>query len=199
MRRRRPGWRRASSTISATTRFSSRAPNGIAAYADFFDVVLRELGAALLGRHRRQPPVPALPRHRRRIGNARVARLARQRRSHPARAQTERAVGDRSHPLRRRTDGAGRRPRARSAARIDDQRRSRRDDGRPLTLGDLKRLVSREISRLGMVEDHDTILSQGRDAGMPHSRGDAEATSGLGADRARYLSRRSRDAAIFSI
>ena len=48
-------------------------------------------------------------------------------------------------------------------------------DGRPLTLGDLKRLVSREISRLGMLEDHDTILSQGRDAGIPHSRGDADA------------------------
>src|SRR6185295_5510607 len=48
-------------------------------------------------------------------------------------------------------------------------------DGRTLTLGDLKRLVSREISRLGMLEDHDTILSQGRDAGIPHSRGDADA------------------------
>ncbi|MGH9421830.1 MAG: M24 family metallopeptidase, partial [Thermoanaerobaculia bacterium] len=48
-------------------------------------------------------------------------------------------------------------------------------DGRPLMLGDLKKLVSREISRLGMLEDHDTILSQGRDAGIPHSRGDASA------------------------
>jgi Xaa-Pro aminopeptidase len=48
-------------------------------------------------------------------------------------------------------------------------------DGRPLLLGDLKQLVSREISRLGMLEDHDTILSQGRDAGIPHSRGDASA------------------------
>ena len=48
-------------------------------------------------------------------------------------------------------------------------------DGRPLTLGDLKQLVSLEIARLGMVEDHDTILSQGRDAAVPHSRGDARA------------------------
>ena len=48
-----------------------------------------------------------------------------------------------------------------------------RSDG--LTLGDLKRFVSAEIARLGMIEDHETILSQGRDAGVPHSRGDASA------------------------
>lgn len=47
--------------------------------------------------------------------------------------------------------------------------------GRPLSLGDLKAFVSQEIARLGMVEDHETILSQGRDAGVPHSRGDASA------------------------
>ena len=47
--------------------------------------------------------------------------------------------------------------------------------GEVLTLGFLKRLVSGEIARLGMVEDHDTILSQGRDAAVPHSRGDAGA------------------------
>ncbi|MEO8380858.1 MAG: Xaa-Pro peptidase family protein [Acidobacteriota bacterium] len=47
--------------------------------------------------------------------------------------------------------------------------------GRSLTLGDLKNTVSQEIARLGMVEDHETILSQGRDAGVPHSRGDASA------------------------
>lgn len=44
-----------------------------------------------------------------------------------------------------------------------------------LTLGDLKQFVSSEIARLGMIEDHETILSQGRDAGVPHSRGDAAA------------------------
>ncbi|MCU1350310.1 MAG: peptidase [Acidobacteria bacterium] len=48
-------------------------------------------------------------------------------------------------------------------------------EGRALKLGDLKSLVSSEIARLGMVEDHETILSQGRDAGIPHSRGDAAA------------------------
>src|SRR5258705_89247 len=48
-------------------------------------------------------------------------------------------------------------------------------DGSAKTLGDLKGFVSREIYRLGMIEDHETILSQGRDAGVPHSRGDAQA------------------------
>jgi Xaa-Pro aminopeptidase len=50
-----------------------------------------------------------------------------------------------------------------------------RDGDRVVTLGDLKRLVSEEIYRLGMIEDHETILSQGRDAAIPHSRGDAAA------------------------
>ena len=47
--------------------------------------------------------------------------------------------------------------------------------GEVLRLGHLKQVVSSEISRLGMVEDHETILSQGRDAGIPHSRGDSAA------------------------
>ena len=49
------------------------------------------------------------------------------------------------------------------------------EGGRTMKLGDLKAFVSQEISRLGMIEDHETILSQGRDAGVPHSRGDAAA------------------------
>ena len=47
--------------------------------------------------------------------------------------------------------------------------------GEVLTLGHLKSVVSDEIVRLGMTEDHETILSQGRDAAVPHSRGDASA------------------------
>lgn len=47
--------------------------------------------------------------------------------------------------------------------------------GRPLRIGDIKQFVSLEIARLGMIEDHETIVSQGRDAGIPHSRGDAAA------------------------
>jgi len=67
---------------------------------------------------------------------------------------------------------------ARTEEVVDAVRALLRDagHGRKLTLGDLKRTVSHEIARLGLVEDHETILSQGRDAGVPHSRGDAHAT-----------------------
>jgi Xaa-Pro aminopeptidase len=58
---------------------------------------------------------------------------------------------------------------------VDEVRRALRDAGTALTLGDLKAIVSREIHARGMAEDHETILSQGRDAGVPHSRGDAAA------------------------
>jgi len=47
--------------------------------------------------------------------------------------------------------------------------------GESLTIGMLKQLVSSEVARLGMIEDHETILSQGADAAVPHSRGDARA------------------------
>lgn len=40
-----------------------------------------------------------------------------------------------------------------------------------LTIARLKDEVSVEIVRRGMVEDHETIVSHGRDAGVPHSRG----------------------------
>jgi Xaa-Pro aminopeptidase len=49
------------------------------------------------------------------------------------------------------------------------------EGGQTMTIGDLKAFVSQEIARLGMIEDHETIVSQGRDAGVPHSRGDASA------------------------
>ena len=64
---------------------------------------------------------------------------------------------------------------ARTEEVVDGVRAMLRDASPSLTLGDLKRFVSSEIARLGMVEDHETILSQGRDAGVPHSRGDASA------------------------
>ena len=66
---------------------------------------------------------------------------------------------------------------ARTEAVVDRVRRMLRQwkPGDNLTLGHLKQAVSSEIARLGMVEDHETILSQGRDAGIPHSRGDASA------------------------
>jgi Xaa-Pro aminopeptidase len=58
---------------------------------------------------------------------------------------------------------------------VDGVREMLRGARPSLSLGDLKRFVSSEIARLGMIEDHETILSQGRDAGVPHSRGDAAA------------------------
>ena len=58
---------------------------------------------------------------------------------------------------------------------VDGVRAMLREASPNLTLGDLKSFVSSEIARLGMIEDHETILSQGRDAGVPHSRGDAKA------------------------
>jgi len=47
--------------------------------------------------------------------------------------------------------------------------------GKRTRLGELKDLVSYEIARRGMIEDHETILSQGADAGVPHSRGNRDA------------------------
>ncbi|HEU5162032.1 MAG TPA: M24 family metallopeptidase [Thermoanaerobaculia bacterium] len=48
-------------------------------------------------------------------------------------------------------------------------------DDEPLTIGALKDFITAEIHRLGMIEDHETIVSQGRDAGVPHARGDRQA------------------------
>ena len=42
-----------------------------------------------------------------------------------------------------------------------------------MRIGDLKELIRQEIVRFGLVEDHETIVSHGRDAGIPHSRGNA--------------------------
>lgn len=64
---------------------------------------------------------------------------------------------------------------ARTEQVVDGVRAMLREWSPSLTIGDLKTFVSHEIARLGMIEDHETILSQGRDAGIPHSRGDASA------------------------
>lgn len=47
-------------------------------------------------------------------------------------------------------------------------------DGRPVTIGDVKRLVRRALMDRDL-EDTDMIFAQGRDAGFPHSRGDEDA------------------------
>jgi Xaa-Pro aminopeptidase len=41
-----------------------------------------------------------------------------------------------------------------------------------VTLGDLRRLIHQEFAAHGLSEDGESIVSQGRDAGVPHNRGD---------------------------
>src|SRR5690606_9391856 len=45
-------------------------------------------------------------------------------------------------------------------------------DGEPLTIGDVKRFMRSRFMVHGLIEDHGTIFSQGRDAGVPHNSGD---------------------------
>jgi Xaa-Pro aminopeptidase len=156
-------------------RIFKSAPNTIAGYAEFFDVVLRELGGsssvAIVG----SLPFPlylgiaeGLEARGWRVwrGADDLVQLARKRKE-PWEIAAIRSVGERTEQVVDRVREVLR------GATISGNHLIH--DNRPLTLGDLKRLVSSEISRLGMLEDHDTILSQGRDAGIPHSRGDAAA------------------------
>lgn len=46
-------------------------------------------------------------------------------------------------------------------------------EGKRVTIGDVKNLVRRELMARGL-EDTDMIFAQGRDAGFPHSRGEAD-------------------------
>ena len=52
-------------------------------------------------------------------------------------------------------------------------------DGSPLTIGDVKRFVRRTLLEHDL-EDTDMIFAQGRDAGFPHSRGEANDVINLG-------------------
>lgn len=47
-----------------------------------------------------------------------------------------------------------------------------RSDGEPLTIGDVKAFMRARQLAYGLVEDHEAIFSQGRDAGIPHNNGD---------------------------
>ena len=136
-----------------------------AGYAGFFDRILRETGSG-----RRVAFFGAAPVHlylsiadeMTRLGwqivrsPDDVIQLARKTKSEWEIEQI-RSVGVRTEAV---VDGVRAMLRERSAKRI----------------GDLKAFISAEIARLGMIEDHETIVSQGRDAGIPHSRGDAAAT-----------------------
>lgn len=157
-------------------RIFKSAQNPAAAYAAFFDRILRECGVresiALVG----NLPFPlylgiteSMEEQGWRIhrGNGEdLVQLARKRKE-PWEIEMIASVG------------------ARTEAVVECVRRTLRQatierdhvlrNGEALTLGHLKTIVSHEIARLGMTEDHETILSQGRDAGVPHSRGDANA------------------------
>jgi len=142
------------------------APSAASAYGEFFDRILRELGAsdsvAFFGNvpaHLYVGIADELRRRNWRVGcDVDLVQLARKRKDlHEIDAI--RSVGRRTEEV------------------VEGVRGLLRDceRGRPLLLGDLKRFVTWEITRLGLVEDHETIVSQGRDAGVPHSRGDANA------------------------
>ncbi len=53
-------------------------------------------------------------------------------------------------------------------------------DGEPLTIGHVKAFIRRQLQAVGMNEDHGTIFSQGRDAGVPHNSGDLSMPLRLG-------------------
>lgn len=62
-----------------------------------------------------------------------------------------------------------------SRHRADDHETVIKDDGTPLTIGDVKRFVRHQLLDRDLEEQH-MIFAQGRDAGFPHSRGnDSEA------------------------
>jgi Xaa-Pro aminopeptidase len=44
-------------------------------------------------------------------------------------------------------------------------------NGAPLTIGDVKAFIRARQLNYGLVEDHDCIFAQGRDAGVPHNNG----------------------------
>ncbi|HMN15353.1 MAG TPA: M24 family metallopeptidase [Bellilinea sp.] len=54
------------------------------------------------------------------------------------------------------------------------------DDGQPLTIGYVKRKIDLWLAEQGASNPHSVIFAQGRDAGIPHSSGDDEATLELG-------------------
>jgi len=149
-------------------RIFKTAPNPSLAYAEFFDRVVRASGAPISGSlaffgnvpiHLYISLIEQLEQRGLRVHRSNgedLIQLARKRKEEWE-IEAIRSVGARTEEV---VDGV--RAMLRECAR-----------GTPMTIGDLKAFVSSEIVRLGMIEDHETILSQGRDAGIPHSRGNA--------------------------
>jgi Xaa-Pro aminopeptidase len=157
-------------------RIFRNAPNAAEAHAELFDALLRDLnvqgGVAFFGNlpiQLYQGVLESLERRGRRIHRSNgedLIQLARKRKERWEIAAIA-SVGERTEAVVERVRAVLR--------EAPIERGVLQYEGRALKLGDLKALVSSEIARLGMVEDHETILSQGRDAGIPHSRGDANA------------------------
>ncbi|HEV7919923.1 MAG TPA: Xaa-Pro peptidase family protein [Thermoanaerobaculia bacterium] len=138
------------------------ATSGAAAYGEFFDLLLRELGAresvAFFGNaplHLYLGISAEMERRGWRVqrGGEDLVQRARKRKE-AFEIEAIRSVGKRTEEV------------------VDLVRTALRER-QARKLGDLKELVSFEIARRGMFEDHETILSHGRDAGIPHSRGNA--------------------------
>jgi Xaa-Pro aminopeptidase len=55
-----------------------------------------------------------------------------------------------------------------------------RSDGRPLTIGDVKRRINLWLAERGAENPHDTIFAIGRDAGVPHNTGNPDDPLRLG-------------------
>lgn len=55
-----------------------------------------------------------------------------------------------------------------------------RADGKPLTIGDVRRFIMVRLAERGLEAPDDLIFAQGRDGGIPHSCGDDEAPVELG-------------------
>ncbi len=55
-----------------------------------------------------------------------------------------------------------------------------KNDGQPVTIGEVKTLINRWLAELGAENPEGTIFAQGRDAGVPHSTGDNAAPLALG-------------------
>jgi Xaa-Pro aminopeptidase len=138
------------------------ATSAAAAYGEFFDRILRELGAresiAFFGNgplHLYLGIGAELERRGWRVqrGGEDLVQLARKRKE-GWEVEAIRSVGARTEEV---------------VDLVRDALRERR----ARKIGELKELVSFEVASRGMFEDHETILSHGRDAGIPHSRGNA--------------------------
>jgi Xaa-Pro aminopeptidase len=53
-------------------------------------------------------------------------------------------------------------------------------DGKPLTIGDVKNFIALKLAERGLEAPEEVIFAQGRDGGIPHSRGDDDAPVEIG-------------------